>query len=284
MELWRFLFLNNEFWEEKAARKILFLLDKARKMCILILARMLISCILERFRRKEDGMSHIHKKRADTRLQIMQLATMLFIEEGYTKTSFSRIAKELDLSTGNITFYFKSKEHLLAVLVDELFDFQKLMMEQAADDGTTSLLAYCLEISAMAAICEEDAVARDFYASIYTSGLTLALIWENDTEKTKKVFASYCPGWAQEQWMATENIVSGIEYATIMATQQDIALSLRISTALEAILRLYNVPEDLRKTKIAKVLAMDYRAIGIRILKEFKEYIDKVNEQTILEK
>ena len=73
-------------------------------------------------------MSHINKKRPNTRLQIIQLAAKMFIEEGYDATSLSKIAKILDLSTGNITFYFKSKEHLLAVLVNELFDFQNLMI------------------------------------------------------------------------------------------------------------------------------------------------------------
>ena len=77
-------------------------------------------------------MPHIYQKRPDTRLQIIQLAAKLFIEEGYSNTSFSKIAKTLDLSTGNITFYFKSKEYLLAQLVAELVDFQRLLIEQAA--------------------------------------------------------------------------------------------------------------------------------------------------------
>ncbi len=98
-------------------------------------------------------------------MQIIQLGAKLFIEEGFTDTSLTKIARILDLSTGNITFYFPTKEHLLAVLVDELFDFQNLLIEQAADEGKTSLLAYCLELTAMAAICEEDEAAKDFYAS-----------------------------------------------------------------------------------------------------------------------
>ena len=44
---------------------------------------------------------------------------------------------------------------------------------------------------------------------------------------------------------------------------------------------LYGVPQELRKMKIEKVLAMDYRALGRRILAGFKEYIEKVNEQNL---
>ena len=226
-------------------------------------------------------MTHINKKRPNTRLQVIQLAARMFIEEGYAGTSLSKLAKILDLSTGNITFYFKSKDHLLAVLVDELIDFQRLIMEQAADEGKSSLLAYCLELTAMAAICEEDEAARSFYTATYASEITLDLIRKNDTEKTKEVFAEYCPDWTEEQWIATENIVSGIEYATIMTREDDTPLPLQIETALEAIMTLYNVPKELREKKIEKVLAMDYRALGRRILKEFKEYIEKVNEQNL---
>lgn len=226
-------------------------------------------------------MSHINKKRPNTRLQIIQLAAKMFIEEGYDATSLSKIAKILDLSTGNITFYFKSKDHLLAVLVNELFDFQKLMIEHAADEGKTSLLAYCLELTAIAAICEEDEAARSFYAESYRSPITLDLIRANDTEKTKQIFAEFRQDWTEQDWIATENIVSGIEYATIMTREEDTPLHVQIETALDAIMLLYGVPADLRKAKIVKVLAMDYRALGRRILSEFKEYIDKVNEENL---
>jgi len=71
----------------------------------------------------EKVVAHINKMRPNTRLQIIQLAAKLFIEDGYSHTTAKRIAGELDLSPGNITFYFPAKEHMLAVLVDELFDF-----------------------------------------------------------------------------------------------------------------------------------------------------------------
>ncbi len=226
-------------------------------------------------------MPHINAKRPNTRLQIIQLAARHFIEEGYTKTSAKRLAAELDLSPGNITFYFPSKDHLLAVVVDELFDFQNMMMAQATEEGKTSLLVYCLELTAMAAICEESEVARDFYASSYSSELTLELIRENDTEKTKAVFGEFCPKWTDEMWAATENIVSGIEYATIMTREENTPLPVQIERTLNTIKMIYGVPEELRKIKIDKVLSMDYRALGRRLLSEFREYIEKVNEENL---
>lgn len=226
-------------------------------------------------------MSHINKKRPNTRLQIIQLAAKCFIEDGYTATTVKGIAKELDLSPGNITFYFPSKEHMLAVLVDELFDFQNLLMEQEAAEGASSLLAYCLELTTIAAVCEENPVAKDFYFSAYTSPMTLELIRENDTEKTRSVFERYQPDWKESDWRAIENIVSGIEYATIATSEKDTPLPKQIECALDAIMRLYGVPAELRKQKIEKVLALDYRALGRRILGDFRAYIEKVNEDNL---
>ena len=226
-------------------------------------------------------MAHINKKRPNTRLQIIQLAAKLFIEEGYSKTTMKKISTALDLSPGNITFYFPTKDHLLAVLVDELFDFQNLLMEKAVEEGQNSLLAYCLELTTIAAACEDSEVARDFYLSSYSSEYTLDLIRANDTEKTKAVFQEFCPNWTQEQWIATENIVSGIEYATIMTREKNTPLSVQIERALDAIMRIYQVPQEIIKQKVRKVLAMDYRAMGARTLGEFRAYIEKINEENL---
>ncbi len=226
-------------------------------------------------------MSHIYHKRKNTKLEIIKLAAKLFIEEGYSKTTFSKIAKELDLSTGNITFYFPTKEHLLAVLVDELLDFQKLLMDQEVNEGYSSLLAYCLELTTIATVCETDEVTRDFYVSAYTSPLTLNLIRENDTTKTKNVFKEYCQDWTDEQWIAIENIVSGIEFATIMTNESRTPLDIQIKKALKTILTIYNVPKEKINEKLEKVLNMDYRALGRRILIEFKEYINLINDNKL---
>ena len=221
------------------------------------------------------------QRRTSTRTRIVQIGAKLFIEEGYSKTSFSRIAKELDISLGNITFYFPTKEHLLAVLCNELCAFQRELMERETGEGYSTLLSYCLELTSMTAICEEDSVAADFFHAIYTSPLSLDIIRDNDTEKTRAVFGEYRPEWSESKWVEAENLVSGIEYGTIMTRESRTPLRLQIEGGLDTILTLYGVPEEARLAKIEKVLSMDYRALGRRILGEFKEYIEKTNEEAL---
>ena len=186
------------------------------------------------------------------------------------------------MSPGNVTFYFPTKEHLLAELVDLLCDFQWEMMKNEADDGISSIMAICLELTAMATMCEDDEIAKDFYISAYTSPICLEIIRENDRKRAKQVFREYCTDWTEEQFAEAEILVSGLEYATLMTTGGTVPMETRLTGALNLILMIYGIPEEIRQKKIRKVLAMDYYSIGRRVLLEFRKYVDEANEQAIV--
>ncbi len=221
-----------------------------------------------------------HKRKSNTtRLEIIQVATRMFLERGYSKTTVKAIADQLDISSGHLMFYFPTKEHLLAQLVEMLCDFQWKMMQSVVEEGNTSLMAVCLEMATMAAMCEEDEIAKDVYLSAYSNPLTLEIIRKNDAERARIVFSEYCTDWEEWHFAEAEILVSGIEYATLMTTNDSIPLDTRVAGAIKNILTTYNVPEEIRGMKIDKVLALDYRNISKRILKEFKKYVAEVSEQ-----
>lgn len=225
----------------------------------------------------------MQKKVNTTKLEIIRTASHMILENGYSATSIRAICSELDIGLGHMTFYFPSKEHLLAELTVMLCDYQWKMMKEEAEDGVSLLLALCLELMTMASAAEEDEIARDLFVSSYTSPLTLEIIRKNDAKRAKTVFAEYCSGWSDEQFTEAEALVSGIEYATLMTTTTSAPLDIRISGALDAIMKIYNVPDEIRQKKISKVLSMDYKNLGRRIFKEFKQYINDVNEQAFEE-
>lgn len=213
-----------------------------------------------------------------TKLEIIQVATRMFLERGYSATSIKAISDEINISSGNLTFHFPTKEHLLSVLVEMLCEFQWSLMERAADEGNSSLLAQCLELTAMAAICEDSEIGRDFYISAYTHPMTLDIIRKNDAKKAKGVFGEYCRDWTDVNYREAETLVSGIEYATMMKTPGSAPLDVRIGGAVNAILLVYGVPEEIRKKKIEKVLNTDYRSLGGRVLREFFDYVCSFDE------
>ena len=221
------------------------------------------------------------KKESPTRLAIIRVAIDLFFEKGFSQTTATAVCRKADIGTGNLTFYFPTKEHILDVLVTMMCDYQWKLIEEATDEGNSSLLCYCLELATMAAISEEIPQMHDFYVSAYSHPMTLENIRANDVEKMKQVFGQFCPAWTEEQFVEAEAIVSGIEYATLMTTAHSASLPIRVEGALNAIMLLFGVPEELRKMKTQKVLAMDYRAIGRRVFEDFKQYVSEINEKAI---
>ena len=87
-------------------------------------------------------MAH-HIRGKSTELDIIRVASRMFLEEGYSKTTIRAIAAKLDISPGHLMFYFPTKEHLLAEVVDTLCDFQWKLIKRITDDGATQLMAIC---------------------------------------------------------------------------------------------------------------------------------------------
>ena len=221
------------------------------------------------------------RKPSPMKAAIVKAASELFFEKGFSKTTSTELCKKIDIGTGNLTFYFPTKEHILSVLVQMMIDFQWKEMEKAADEGNSSLLAYCLELTTLVSITEEYPEMNDFVVAAYSHPMTLDLIRANDVEKIKQVFREYTGGWGDEKYVEIEALISGLEYATIMKTEHSASIEHRLEGALNSIMLLVGVPEELRRTKIKKVLAMDYRAIGRKVYEEFKKYVTETNEHAL---
>lgn len=222
------------------------------------------------------------RERFQTKLEIIKLASEMFLTQGYTETSTKKLANELDISVGNLAYHFPTKEHLLAELTTRLCDYHLIVMEAEIDEGKTSLLAYLLELTSMMAICEENEVAKDLYASVYRNPMSLKIIRQADAEKIRHIFDAYCPEWSASDFTLTENAVSGIEYASIMKENaEDFTLEQRITKTLNMVMKAYNVPEEVRQQKIQKVLSIDYRKIGRQFIDGFTEYVETINQRVL---
>lgn len=223
-----------------------------------------------------------HRERFQTKHEIVKLASRMFLTQGYTESSTKKMAEELDISIGNLAYHFPTKEHLLAELTERLCEYHLIVMEAEIDEGITSLLAYLLELTSMMAVCEENEVAKDLYTSVYKHSLPLTIMRQADVQKIKEIFSPYCPDWTDEDFILTENAVSGIEYASLMKENaQEVPLDKRIVKTLNVVMKAYNVPEDIRNQKINKVLNLDYRKIGRQFIQGFTKYVENINQQAL---
>ena len=62
-----------------------------------------------------------------------------------------------------------------------------------------------------------------------------------------------------------------------------VTLETRVSGALNNILGIYGIGEDLRKSKIQRVFDLDYRKLGIQTLQEFHTYVQEATDQAFLD-
>lgn len=213
----------------------------------------------------------------ETKNAIIRVAIEMFLERGFTNTSTRAIAAELGISTGNITFYFPSKEHLLMVLVEMLCDSQWSMLEQQADEEETALMAFCMETMTVAVACEQNEIARDLFLSVFQSELCRNLLRENHVARAERIFSEYCGDWTHQQFRIAEILVMGIQHAVIIPTDVEIPLSERIAAALNQILSIYGVPENNRAEKIRRILSLDYNDIRQRVREASLRYVDQLN-------
>jgi AcrR family transcriptional regulator len=59
-------------------------------------------------------------RRSDTRQRIQQVALDLFVEQGYDKTSLREIAERLEVTKAALYYHFRTKEDIVASLLDDL--------------------------------------------------------------------------------------------------------------------------------------------------------------------
>ncbi|HEY9201583.1 MAG TPA: TetR/AcrR family transcriptional regulator [Gammaproteobacteria bacterium] len=77
------------------------------------------------------------------RRRIVEAADQLFYSRGYNQTSFSDISDETGIPRGNFYYYFKTKEDILAAVMDQRLDeFQQVLSacEQSSEQPLQRLL------------------------------------------------------------------------------------------------------------------------------------------------
>jgi len=72
-----------------------------------------------------------------TREQIVEAADQLFYQKGFERTSFSDIAGAVQISRGNFYYHFKSKDEILAAVIELRLANTREMLERWEREGET---------------------------------------------------------------------------------------------------------------------------------------------------
>ena len=174
----------------------------------------------------------------------------MFLEKGFTNTSAKAISNELNISTGNLTFYFPTKEHILLELTKEITAFHTKCIDKVEKEND-DLFSYCWEVVAQIMLCEENEQAKDIYLAIYSYPLTLQYVKEWTAEKNQRILGDRLKDWTYERFRRVENVTCCIERSA------------------------------LREKVIKKILDTDYHKMGHDLLKQLTKYVENQNKQAL---
>ncbi|MEV0306888.1 TetR family transcriptional regulator [Nonomuraea fuscirosea] len=77
-------------------------------------------------------------RRTDTRERIQQVALELFAERGYDKTTLQEVAERLDITRPALYYHFRTKEAILASVVDRLTESMDELVAWAKEQPATA--------------------------------------------------------------------------------------------------------------------------------------------------
>ena len=216
----------------------------------------------------------------EAQVNIIRVAAKLFLENGYTKTTFKMIEEESGVKVGNITYHFHSKEELLKVLIEELMDFHSTIIENMQDESGDDLFAYAMEVTAQIALCENNKSAWDLYYSSYNLPQIYEFIKLWAAEKNYNLFNNMLPEWTENDFRNKEIVASGIEFAALKTfCDRNLTLDKKVSVILDSMMMLYEVQNEKRKEVIDKILTMDYEKIAKDM---FEKFIKRLDSNTII--
>lgn len=212
---------------------------------------------------------------SDTEIEIVKVATKLFLEKGFSKTTHRMIAAETGIALGTITYHYRTKEDLLKLLIEELMDFHMDVIQDAFSKTDDGLFAYAMEIAVQVALCSLDDKARDLYYSAYKHQSTFDYIKAWSAKKNYFLLGDVVSDKNESDFLTIENITSGIELAAFtFHCDRYFTLEDKISLVLESMMKMYDICESKRIETIEKIKKLDCKSIACDMFEKFVNKFD----------
>ncbi len=210
-----------------------------------------------------------------TEIRIIKGAVKLFLANGYSATTIKMIQVETGVKLGNITYYFRTKEDMLFILIQEMMDFHLNVIEETHDKTGDAMLACAMEVALQIALCENNEKAWDLYHSAYTHQHTLEEIKNWTAKKNYHLLGERLPHLSENDFRRLENVCTSIELSALMTPcDRYYTLEDKITLTLDSIMKIYEIGKDERKKVIENVLSNDLTALGNKV---FGDFVSRLN-------
>ena len=218
------------------------------------------------------------------RNKMIYAAVVLFLENGYEKTTTAQIARRAGMSATSFFAAFPNKEAILYALVREMFAEQFKWTERLLGERPDPLLLYCAETALQIHITELSPELRELYMTAYSLQSTSEYIYQNISKKLETFFAPYLPGAQASDFYELEIASAGVMRG-FMGRPCDLYFTIerKLRRFLSCCMRLYCVPEEKQEQVIARVLQMDLRTQAQEIVElatqRAQEILDKATTE-----
>ena len=210
-----------------------------------------------------------------TEITIVKSAVKSFLTRGYSGTTIRMLSDDTGIKPGNITYYYRTKEDMVHVLIYELMDSHLDFIDEVQNDGHDVLVSYALEIACQVALCEVDEKAKDLYHAAYNLPKTLESIREWTAKKTYHMLGEKLPHFTFDDFRRIENVACCIELsAFVTPCDRYFTLKDKITLIIDSIMKLYDFEKSERERVIAEVLKHDCVKLGKEMFDKFVKRLD----------
>lgn len=202
--------------------------------------------------------------------QVLSAAAHLFLTKGYSATTVKEIAKMAEISTSTLMYVCKSKEDILALLVQYVLEGQFARTNRLLEGVTEDkILFYAAETTLQLHIVESSETLRELYNMAYSLPKTTEMIQHILTHKLEGVFGDHLPDLETKDFFELE-VASGGIMRGFMTIPCDMYFTMqrKVERFLETTFLVYRVPDEKIQEAIDFVGQFDFESIAKSVVEE----------------
>ncbi len=214
------------------------------------------------------------------RAKLLHIAARMFLTEGYDQTTIRKITTVANLSSGTVTYVFRTKETIVCELVryvlEGQFDFTEKLLQGKTDD---KILFYVAETTLQLYMAESNENVRKLYNVAYSLPNSSEIIYHMITEKLENIFKETLPDWQTKDFYEREIASAGV-MRNYMSVPCDMYFTMdrKVKGFIESTLLLYHVPGEKIKEALAFVSNFDFSALAKQVIDGMLAELEKTEE------
>lgn len=217
------------------------------------------------------------ERTAYIRSQVLSASAKLYLEKGFSHTTVKDISAESGVTVALVMKVMKSKEDILAELVNFVLESQFSATREFLNGvDYDPILFYAAETTLQLYMAESGEGVRDLYATAYSLLKTTAIIQNTITGKLVELFGALHPDWSREDFYLRE-IASGGVMRDFMAHPCGgwLTMERKVRAFLESTFLLYCVPEEKIQQAVEFVSQFDYPALARKTIQSMLDQLDR---------